>query len=184
MLKYKLIEAVYEEDSMSNKLVLIDGNSIIFRAFFALPLLNNDKGVYTNAVYGFTTMLMRILEEEKPTHMLVAFDAGKTTFRHKEYKEYKAGRDKTPSELSEQIPLVKELLDAFNIQHYELDLYEADDIIGTLATEGEKNDFAVKVISGDQDLLQLVSDRVTVDLTRRGITNVESYDPEFMKEKM
>src|SRR5690625_6737904 len=106
---------------MSNKLVLIDGNSIIYRAFFALPLLNNDKGVYTNAVYGFTTMLLKILEEEKPTHMLVAYDAGKTTFRHDTYKEYKGGRQKTPGELSEQFPLTKELLDAFRIPHYELD---------------------------------------------------------------
>src|SRR5690625_1240041 len=184
MLKYKLIEAVDEDDSMSKKLVLIDGNSIIFRAFFALPLLNNDKGVYTNAVYGFTTMLLRILEEEQPTHMLVAFDAGKTTFRHKTYKEYKGGREKTPPELKEQIPLVKELLDAFHIPHYELELYEADDIIGTLATEAEKDNYQVKVISGDQDLLQLVSEHVTVDVTRRGITDVESYDPKFMKEKM
>src|SRR5699024_9016014 len=121
---------------MAHKLVLIDGNSIIFRAFYALPLLNNDKGVYTNAVYGFTTMLMNIIEAEKPTHMLVAFDAGKTTFRHKTYKEYKGGRQKTPPELSEQFPLVRELLDAFQIKHYELNQYEADDIIGTLAREG------------------------------------------------
>src|SRR5690625_1118692 len=147
---------------MANKLVLIDGNSIIYRAFFALPLLNNDKGVYTNAVYGFTTMLLRILEEEKPTHMLVAFDAGKTTFRHKTYKEYKAGRQKTPTELSEQFTLTRELLDAFSIPHYELDLYEADDIIGTLANEGDRKQWDVKVISGDQDLLQLVSNFVTV----------------------
>src|SRR5690625_5583775 len=120
---------------MSNKLVLIDGNSIIYRAFYALPLLNNDKGVYTNAVYGFTTMLLRILEEEKPTHMLVAFDAGKTTFRHKKYGDYKGGRQKTPPELTEQFPLSRKLLDAFNIPYYELDLYEADDIIGTLARD-------------------------------------------------
>ena len=93
---------------MKNKIVLIDGNSIIYRAFFALPLLNNDKGVYTNGVFGFTTMLMRILEEEKPTHVLVAFDAGKTTFRHETYTEYKGGRDKTPSELSEQFPVLKD----------------------------------------------------------------------------
>lgn len=169
---------------MSKKLVLIDGNSIIFRAFFALPLLNNEKGVYTNAVYGFTTMLLRILEEEQPTHMLVAFDAGKTTFRHETYKEYKAGRAKTPPELREQIPLVKELLEAFQIPHYELELYEADDIIGTLATKAEKDQMTVKVISGDQDMLQLVSEDVTVDVTRRGISEVESYDPKFMKEKM
>src|SRR5690625_2300321 len=169
---------------MSKKLVLIDGNSIIFRAFFALPLLNNEKGVYTNAVYGFTTMLLRILEEEQPTHMLVAFDAGKTTFRHETYKEYKARRAKTPPELREQIPLVKELLEAFQIPHYELELYEADDIIGTLATRAEKDQMTVKVISGDQDMLQLVSDDITVDVTRRGISEVESYDPKFMKDKM
>src|SRR5690625_3051871 len=184
MLKYKLIEAVYEEDSMSKKLVLIDGNSIIYRAFFALPSLNNDKGIYTNAVYGFTTMLLKILEEEKPTHMLVAFDAGKTTFRHKTYKEYKGGRQKTPPELSEQFPITKELLNAYNIPHYELDLYEADDIIGTLATNARKEGWETKVISGDQDLLQLVSDRITVDLTKKGISEVDSYTPEFMKEKM
>src|SRR5690625_2275751 len=93
---------------MSNKLVLIDGNSILFRAFYALPLLHNEKGIYTNAVYGFTTMLMKILEEEKPTNILVAFDAGKTTFRHETYKDYKAGRQKTPHELSEQFPMTKE----------------------------------------------------------------------------
>ena len=164
--------------------MLIDGNSIIYRAFFALPLLNNDKGVYTNAVYGFTTMLMRILEEEKPTHMLVAYDAGKTTFRHKTYKEYKGGRQKTPPELSEQFPITKELLDAFNIPHYQLENYEADDIVGTLARMGSDQKWDVKVISRDQDLLQLVTDNVTVDLTRKGISEVDSYTPEFMKEKM
>ncbi|WP_099158736.1 DNA polymerase I [Virgibacillus ndiopensis] len=169
---------------MSKKLVLIDGNSIIYRAFFALPLLNNDKGVYTNAVYGFTTMLLRILEDEKPSHILVAFDAGKTTFRHQTYKEYKGGRQKTPPELSEQFPILKELLDAFNIPHYQLDQYEADDIIGTLATKGNEEKWDVTVISGDKDLLQLVSDNVTVKLTRKGISDVESYTPDYMVEKM
>lgn len=170
---------------VGNKLVLIDGNSILYRAFFALPLLNNNKGVYTNAVYGFTTILLRILEEEKPTHMLVAFDAGKTTFRHETYKDYKGGRDKTPSELSEQFPLVKEVLDAFNIKHYELELYEADDIIGTLALQAEQQkDWEVAVISGDKDMLQLVSDRVTVRLTRKGISNVENYTPDYVLETM
>ena len=92
------------------KLVLVDGNSLAYRAFFALPLLSNEKGIHTNAVYGFTTILMKMLEEEKPTHMLVAFDAGKTTFRHKTFKEYKGGRQKTPPELSEQLPFIRELL--------------------------------------------------------------------------
>ncbi|MGY0693101.1 DNA polymerase I [Virgibacillus sp. FSP13] len=169
---------------MSKKLVLIDGNSIIYRAFFALPLLNNDKGVYTNAVYGFTTMLLKILEDEKPTHMLVAFDAGKTTFRHQTYKEYKGGRQKTPPELSEQFPILKELLDAFHISHYELDQYEADDIIGTLSKKGNEENWDVTVISGDKDLLQLVSDNVTVNLTKKGISDVESYTPTFMMGKM
>ncbi|WP_182201060.1 DNA polymerase I [Paraliobacillus salinarum] len=169
---------------MSNKLVLIDGNSILYRAFFALPLLNNDKGVYTNAVYGFTTMLLKILEDEKPTHMLVAFDAGKTTFRHETYKDYKGGRQKTPSELAEQFPLVKQLLDASSIKHYDLENYEADDIIGTLAKIGEANDFDVRVISGDKDLLQLVSDKTQVQLTKKGLSDIDAYTPTFMMEKM
>lgn len=169
---------------MSNKLVLIDGNSILYRAFFALPLLNNDKGVYTNAVFGFTTMLLRILEEEKPTHILVAFDAGKTTFRHSTYKEYKGGRQKTPPELSEQFSLVKELLDAFQIPHYQLEQYEADDIIGTLSAQGKEKEWNVTVISGDKDMLQLVSDHVTVSLTKKGISNVEKYTPSYMVDKM
>lgn len=169
---------------MSNKLVLIDGNSIIYRAFFALPLLHNDKGIYTNAVYGFTTILLGILKEEKPTHMLVAFDAGKTTFRHKTYKEYKGGRQKTPSELSEQFPILKELLDAFLIRHYQLDQYEADDIIGTLATEAKEKKWDVTVITGDKDLLQLVSDNVTVNLTKKGISNVDRFTPALTREQM
>lgn len=168
---------------MSKKLVLVDGNSIAYRAFFALPLLNNDKGVHTNAVYGFTMMLMRILEEEKPTHMLVAFDAGKTTFRHETFKEYKGGRQKTPPELSEQFPFIRELLDAYRVQRYELANYEADDIIGTLSAQAEKEGFEVKVISGDKDLLQLVSPHTTVDITRKGITDVDSYTPEAIAEK-
>ncbi|MFB1050858.1 DNA polymerase I [Paraliobacillus sp. JSM ZJ581] len=169
---------------MRNKLVLIDGNSILYRAFFALPLLNNDKGVYTNAVYGFTTMLMKILEDENPTHILVAFDAGKTTFRHETYKDYKGGRQKTPSELAEQFPLVKQLLEASSIKHYELENYEADDIIGTLAKVGEANDFDIRVISGDKDLLQLVSDKTQVQLTKKGLSDIDAYTPTFMMEKM
>lgn len=168
---------------LKNKLVMIDGNSIAYRAFFALPLLNNDKGVYTNAVYGFTTMLLKVIEEEQPTHLLVAFDAGKTTFRHKTFQEYKGGRQKTPPELSEQFPLIRELLDAFQIKRYEKENYEADDIIGTLAKEAANKDWEVKVFSGDKDLLQLVSPNVTVALTRKGISNVDTYDEAFVLEK-
>jgi DNA polymerase-1 len=165
------------------KLVLIDGNSIAYRAFFALPLLNNDKGVHTNAVYGFTMMLQRILEDEKPTHLLVAFDAGKTTFRHKTFSEYKGGRQKTPPELSEQFPYIRELLDAYGISRYELENFEADDIIGTLSLQAEKDGYEVKVISGDKDLTQLSSDTVTVSITRKGITDIEEYTPAHIEEK-
>ncbi|PLR82351.1 DNA polymerase I [Bacillus sp. V33-4] len=168
---------------MKKKLVLIDGNSIAYRAFFALPLLNNDKGIHTNAVYGFTMMLMRILEDEKPSHILVAFDAGKTTFRHQTFSEYKGGRQKTPPELSEQFPFIRELLDAYSIKTYELENYEADDIIGTLSKEAEKEGYSVKVISGDKDLTQLSSERTTVNITRKGITDIEAYTPDHIKEK-
>ena len=163
--------------------MLIDGNSIAYRAFFALPLLNNDKGVYTNSVYGFTMMLNRIIEEEQPTHMLVAFDAGKTTFRHATYQEYKGGRQKTPNELSEQFPFIRELLDCFQIKRYELENYEADDIIGTLSQQAEQDGFEVKVISGDKDLTQLTSDQTTVMITKKGITEMEEYTPEHVREK-
>ena len=168
---------------MKKKLILIDGNSIAYRAFFALPLLNNDKGVHTNAVYGFTMMLMKILEDEKPTHALVAFDAGKTTFRHKTFSEYKGGRQKTPPELSEQFPYIRELLQSYGIRHYELENYEADDIIGTLSLQGEKDGYEVIVISGDKDLTQLSSEKTTVYITRKGITDIESYTPEHIQEK-
>jgi DNA polymerase-1 len=167
----------------NKKLVLIDGNSIAYRAFFALPLLNNERGIHTNAVYGFTMMLMKILEDEKPTHMLVAFDAGKTTFRHKTFGEYKGGRQKTPPELSEQFPFIRELLDAYGISRYELENYEADDIIGTLSLTAEKDGFEVKVISGDKDLTQLSSPITTVGITRKGITDIEEYTPEHIAEK-
>lgn len=167
-----------------NKLILVDGNSIAYRAFFALPLLNTDKGVYTNAVYGFTTMLLKILEDEQPTHMLVAFDAGKTTFRHKTFKEYKGTRQKTPPELSEQLPVMRDLLKAFNIAYFEVEDYEADDIIGTLSTQAAKDtDWNVKVYTGDKDLLQLVTEKVHVSLTKKGITNVDTYDLSLVDEK-
>ncbi|MBP2243096.1 DNA polymerase-1 [Cytobacillus eiseniae] len=168
---------------MNKKLVLIDGNSIAYRAFFALPLLNNDKGIHTNAVYGFTMMLSKILEDEKPTHLLVAFDAGKTTFRHQTFSEYKGGRQKTPPELSEQFPFIRELLDVYGIKRYELENYEADDIIGTLSLQAENNGYEVKVISGDKDLTQLSSEKTTVSITRKGITDIEEYTPAHIQEK-
>ncbi|GKV66876.1 MULTISPECIES: DNA polymerase I [unclassified Sporosarcina] len=165
------------------KIVLLDGNSLAYRAFFALPLLTNDKGIHTNAVYGFTMMLENILDNEKPTHILVAWDAGKTTFRHSTFTEYKGGRQKTPPELSEQFPYIRKLVEAFGIEQYELDLYEADDIIGTLSRECSEAKAEVVIISGDKDLTQLANEHTTVCITRKGITDLEKYTPEHIEEK-
>jgi len=166
-----------------SKCLLIDGNSIINRAFYALPPLTNGSGLHTNAVYGFTTMLLRMIEEEKPTHVLVAFDAGKRTFRHEKYGEYKGGRSKTPPELSEQFPLLKELLRAMNVQQFEIEGYEADDIIGTLAKRADEGGMETIIVSGDKDMLQLASDKVRIALTRKGISETEVYDPDAIREK-
>lgn len=166
-----------------NKLVLIDGNSLSFRAFYALPLLSNKAGIHTNAVYGFAMLLEKILKEEKPNHFLVAFDAGKTTFRHEKYSEYKGGRQKTPPELSEQFPYIRQLLDAYHIKRYELDTYEADDIIGTLSKEADKAGFQTIIITGDRDLTQLATDNVTIYYTKKGVTDVDHYTPDFIAEK-
>lgn len=167
----------------ADKLLLIDGNSIVFRAFYAMPPLTNSAGLHTNAVYGFTTMLLKVLEEERPTHLLVAFDAGKIVFRHEGYEDYKGGRQKTPPELSEQFPLLKELLDAFSISRYELPGYEADDIIGTLTRQAEEQGVETVVVSGDKDMLQLASERTTVLLTRKGVSETERYTPAAIADK-
>ncbi|WP_411953632.1 DNA polymerase I [Alkalibacillus sp. S2W] len=169
---------------MAKELVLIDGNSILYRSFFALPLLSNDQGVHTNAVFGFTKMLLKVFEDHDPSHLLVAFDAGKTTFRHETYQDYKGGRQKTPPELSEQFPIVREILDAFGVKYYELDQYEADDIIGTIVKEADQAAQETIVYSGDKDLLQLASDHTTVSLTRKGISEIEAFSPETIQEKM
>ncbi|MBD8838315.1 DNA polymerase I [Paenibacillus sp. CFBP 13594] len=166
-----------------DKFILIDGNSIIYRAFFAMPPLTNSKGLHTNAVYGFTTMLLRLLEEHKPTHVMVAFDAGKVTFRHEGYQEYKGGREKTPPELSEQFPLLKELLKGLGIAQFELAGFEADDIIGTLTKRADEAGRQVLVVSGDKDMLQLASEHVHIGLTRKGVTDIELYDPAQIKER-
>ncbi|MCO6218681.1 DNA polymerase I [Staphylococcus epidermidis] len=166
-----------------NKLVLIDGNSLSFRAFYALPLLSNHAGIHTNAVYGFAMLLEKIIKEEKPNHFLVAFDAGKTTFRHSKYSEYKGGRQKTPPELSEQFPYIRQLLDAYHIKRYELDNYEADDIIGTLSRQADEEDFETIIITGDRDLTQLATDNITIYYTKKGVTDVDHYTPKFIAEK-
>lgn len=163
--------------------MLIDGNSITYRAFFAMPPLTNSSGLHTNAIYGFTTMLLKLLDEYKPTHVLVAFDAGKVNFRHESFTEYKAGRQKTPSELSEQFPVVKELITAFGIAQYELNGYEADDIIGTLTKLADQKQIETVVVSGDKDMLQLASEHVTIAVTRKGVSDVDLYTPEAIYEK-
>lgn len=170
----------------NQKLLLIDGNSVAFRAFYALyrqlENFRNPEGLHTNAIYTFKNMLDVVLNNVQPDHVLVAFDAGKTTFRNKMYADYKGGRQKTPGELSEQLPYVQELLHNLGISTYELENYEADDIIGTFAKIGEKNGFDVTVVTGDKDLTQLASEHTTVMVTKSGVMNLESYTPEHMKE--
>lgn len=170
-----------------NKLLLIDGNSIAFRGFFALyqslDRFKNSSGLHTNALYAVHNMLENVLEKEQPTHVLVAFDAGKTTFRHSFYDDYKAGRAKTPSEFKEQMPYLRDLIEGLGMKHYELENYEADDIIGTLATHVDPEKFDVVVLSGDKDLTQLASDNIRVDVTVKGVSEIESYTPEHILEK-
>ncbi|MBE3595617.1 MAG: DNA polymerase I [Hydrogenibacillus sp.] len=152
---------------------LIDGSSVAHRAFYALPPLSDPGGRPTNAVYGFALMLLKLIEEAKPTHIAVVFDAGKTVFRHELYAAYKGTRQKSPPELVEQFPLVRELVAAFNIALVEQEGYEADDVIGTLAVQAEAAGFDVRIISSDRDLLQLIDERIAVGLTRKGMTDIE-----------
>lgn len=169
-----------------NKLLLIDGNSVAFRAFYALyrqlDSFTSPDGLHTNAIYAFKNMLDVLLKDIEPTHILVAFDAGKVTFRTKMYDEYKGGRAKTPEELLEQLPYIQEMLHDLGIKTYELKNYEADDIIGTFATKGEEAGFTTTIVTGDRDLTQLASDKTTVEVTKSGVSQLEAYTPEHMKE--
>ncbi|TLQ03936.1 DNA polymerase I [Pediococcus stilesii] len=171
-----------------DKLLLIDGNSIAFRSFFALhnslSKFTNKDGLHTNAIYGFNKMLDNILAQYQPTAALVAFDAGKTTFRTKMFDNYKGGRSKTPPELSEQMPYLRELLTGYGIKSYELPDYEADDIIGTLSKEAEEQGYSVTIVTGDRDLTQLSSDKTTVAVTKKGVSEVEEYTPSYVEEKL
>lgn len=163
----------------NEKLVLIDGNSLINRAFYALPLLSNSDGEFSNAVYGFCNILIKLIEQEKPKYMAVAFDMGHSTFRHEMYAEYKAGRKKMPNELASQLPLLKQVLSAMNIKFIEKQGIEADDIIGTLA---KKFSTETIIVSGDRDLFQLVDDSNSVWFTKRGITDAVVVTPKNIKE--
>ena len=147
------------------KLMLIDGNSLLYRAFFALPLLHTREGIYTKGIYGFLTMVNRVLAEQQPTHVLVAFDKDRRTFRNEIYTDYKANRSAAPDELSGQFGLLREVLTALNLDFTEIQGYEADDIIGTLSRMAEEAGLETLILTGDRDSLQLVSDKVTVLMT-------------------
>lgn len=169
--------------SSPEKFIIIDGNSLLYRAFYALPLLQNRRGEHTNAIYGFTNMLLKLLEEEKPDYVAVAFDPPKPSFRVRIDQSYKAQREKTPAELGEQIQRTRELLEAMRIPVFEVEDFEADDVIGTLADHFAREKHLVTVVSGDADLLQLVGDRITVLLTKKGISQMERYDQALLKEQ-
>jgi len=168
-----------------DRLLLLDGHSLAYRAFFALPIENfsTTTGQPTNAVYGFTAMLINVLRDEKPTHVAVAFDRSEPTFRHEQYVEYKANRRETPEDFRSQLSLIFEVLDALGIRRLSVAGYEADDLIATLATQAAAQDMDALIVTGDRDALQLVSDRVTVLMTRRGITDMTRFTPETVLEK-
>ncbi len=163
---------------MAKKLLLIDGNSIINRAFYGLPDLTNSSGMHTNAVLGFLNIFFKVLDDEKPSNVYVAFDLKAPTFRHEMYDAYKGTRKPMPEELREQVPLLKEVLTAMGICIVQKEGYEADDILGTLAKQGEAKDFAVTVLSGDRDLLQLATDTIKIRIpkTHKGVTEVFDYN--------
>ena len=168
---------------MSKTLMLIDGSSLIFRAFFALPNLTNNDGVMTNGVYGFLTMYQNAFDKYKPDSVLVAFDRSSKTFRHEEFKDYKATRDKMPSELSYQFGILKDILDSMKVAYTDLDGFEADDIVGTYAQMGQESGYEVVVITGDRDYLQLVDEHITVYLTKKGISDMVEYNLDSIKEE-
>ena len=165
------------------KLMIIDGSSLLHRAFYALPLLTTKEGIYTNGVYGFLTMLYRIKEEYNPDYLCVAFDKKGPTFRHKEYKDYKGTRQSTPSELAQQFPMIREILGAMNIVTLELSEYEADDIAGTLAKSGEEAGLDTILVTGDKDYLQLATDHTQVLITKKGISELDIYDKNKIVEE-
>jgi DNA-directed DNA polymerase len=169
---------------LMSKFVLIDGHSILNRAFYGVPIFTNSEGLHTNAVFGFLNIMFKIIDSKQPDYMAVAFDVHQPTFRHEMFKDYKGTRKPMMEELREQVPVIRELLQKMNITTVELPGYEADDVIGTLSKEGEKAGMEVDVISGDRDLLQLASDHITICIpkTKKGQTTVEEYNTEGVKE--
>lgn len=186
----KSLISCYNSSMDKNKLLLIDGSSVAFRAFFALyqqiDRFKSPTGLHTNAIYGFHLMLDHMMKRIEPTHILVAFDAGKTTFRTEMFADYKAGRAKTPDEFREQFPFIRQMLDAMGIKYYELSQYEADDIIGTLDKMAERTDipFDVTIVSGDKDLIQLTDENTVVEISKKGVAEFEEFTPAYLMEKM
>lgn len=168
---------------MEKLFIIIDGNSLINRAYYAIqrPMITKS-GIYTQGIYGFISMLNKMLEEYKPTHIAVAFDKKGPTFRHKEYEAYKAGRKSMPEELAMQMPIMKDILNAMNIKTLELDGYEADDILGSLAKEGENMGVPVMIVTGDKDALQLATEKTKILITKKGISEFDLYDANKMVE--
>lgn len=165
------------------RLLILDSNSLMNRAFYAVPPLTTSEGINTNAIYGFVNMLFKMKDEIKPDYIVAAFDKKGPTFRHKEYEEYKAGRKKMPPELAEQFPLIKELLKYLAINIYELEGFEADDIIGSLAKYAASNGIEVYIVTGDKDALQLASENINVVITKKGVSEVAKYnEKEFIEE--
>ncbi|MEJ6348642.1 DNA polymerase I [Holzapfeliella sp. He02] len=174
--------------SKRKKLLLIDGNSLAYRAFYALynvvDKFVNNEGLHTSAIYNMKKMLDSLLETHQPDNVLVAFDAGKTTFRTDMFSEYKGTRAKTPPELLEQLPYIREMLDHMGLKWHEQDNYEADDIIGTLAKRAQSQDFDVVVVTGDKDLTQLADTHIQVDVTVKGVNEIKSYTPAYFEEEL
>ena len=165
------------------KFIIIDGSSLMYRAFFALPPLTSSEGIYTNAIMGFSNMLGKILTDYKPDCIAVAFDKSRKTFRTDMYEEYKGQREKTPDELKSQIPLLQEFLEALGIAFIEKDNYEADDIIGTLAKKSAAKGYEALIVTGDKDALQLIAPQIKVMLTKRGIIDMQVFDEAAFEEK-
>ncbi len=167
------------------KLMLIDGHSILHRAYYGVPDLTNAEGLHTNAVFGFLNIMFRLLDEEKPDYLAIAFDLGEPTFRHQMYKEYKANRNPMPPELFEQVDLIKKVLASMEIPILTMAGFEADDILGTVAKQTQEKGEDVVVISGDRDLLQLADKKIKIRIpkTSKGVTEVFNYYPEDVKQE-
>ena len=165
------------------KIMILDGNSLLFRAFYALPPLKTKKGQFTNAVYGFLSMLYKIIDTYSPEYLCVAFDPEKPTFRHEKYKDYKANRQKAPNELVQQFRLIRDVLDVHNIKRVEIEGFEADDVSGTFACAAKEQGADVYLVTSDKDYLQLIDENVKVVLTKKGITNTEEMNLNSMEEE-